>query len=401
MSEPSNVLTDLFRIPIEQPILITDNSLRDGEQAPELAYSLDEKLAIATALAELGVHGINVGFPAVSAEEQRAVREIVALKLKVPRIIAFTRLVQADMDCALECGVHWITTFIPTSDSHLRDKLRMTEAQALAQMEKLLPYARAAGLRVQFAFEDATRTPLHRLLRFVEAAQAYGIDTLYIADTVGTLVPSAAYRLFSLLRRVVRCGLACHVHDDLGMATANAIAALEAGADQVDCTLLGLGERAGNTPLEELAVALRVKYGRDLGLRLDLLPRAVEVVRRAAAVSIAANKPIVGEHVFSHESGIHVHGMLSNPVCYESFPPSLVGRKHRIIYGKHSGLRSVAYALEQAALELGEAEQKQLLDRIKREAQDKRKVAEADVIAWAHALGARVIESQVNAQAHS
>ena len=381
--EAANVLTQLFQRAIEQPIKVTENSLRDGEQFPGVAYTVADKIAIAQALAEVGIYGMSLGFPAVSQGERDTVKELMALNLKIPRIWAIARLVKSDIDHVLECGLSWLGTFVSTSDWHMRDKLRMTEEQVLARMEEQIPYAIACGVNVAIGFEDASRTPLPRLLRLVKTAVDLGVHTIFIADTVGILTPSATYGLFSLLRKMVPCELATHFHNDLGMSTANAIAALEAGADLVDCTLAGLGERAGNTPLEELLVTLRVKYGRDLGMRLDKLPEAARILSEAAKMPMATNKPIFGDNVFSHESGIHVHGLLANPICYQPFPPALIGREHRFIYGKHSGLASIAHLTRREGIELSKSQLEQVLERVKRTAESKVPVSEGDVLSWA------------------
>lgn len=385
---PANgdVLTKLFMPKIERPLSIIDNSLRDGEQAPGVSYTVEEKLQIARLLDAVGVHGMSVGFPAVSEQERECVRQILGAGLSIERMTALSRLKRRDVDSVAELGLKWISLFVATSDTHLTDKLRMTEAEALAGMEEVVPYAVSQGLNVMFGFEDSTRTPLPRLLRFIQAAEDFGAKVVVVADTVGILTPLTTYRLFSLLRPFVRGGLGCHLHNDFGMATANALAAIEGGVDYADCTVLGLGERAGNTRLEELAAVLRVKHGLDLGLDLSVLPELTETVARAAGVSIEANKPVVGSHVFSHESGIHVHGILANPACYEPFPPALVGREHQIIYGKHSGLASIQELLRRRGLELSTDTQRELLGRIKAEAQQKRKIPESLVVSMAEAL---------------
>lgn len=391
--DPSNVLTGLFEKPILQPIKITDNSLRDGEQFPHVAYNLEDKLALAKLLNDIGVYRISVGFPAVSELERQTIKSILALGLDFPDIGGLARMVKSDIDHLAEVGLKTLGLFLSTSDSHMHDKLGMTEEQAHRRMEESVAYANELGLKVVIGFEDATRTPLPRLLRLCKAAADLGATEVHIADTVGILTPTSTHGLFSLLRQWIPIEIGCHFHNDLGMATANSLAALEAGADVIDTTLCGLGERTGNTPLEQLAVALRVKYGRDLGMRLDLLPEASKILARRAQVGFAPNKPIIGEHVFSHESGIHVHGLMANPECYQPFPPALVGRKHRIIYGKHSGLNSIARLLSSAGIELPRARQEELLVQVKKAAEGKTRVSEDDVQAWALELAGDVAAS--------
>jgi isopropylmalate/homocitrate/citramalate synthase len=383
--EPANVLTAAFQSRIEQPIQIWDQTLRDGEQTPGIAFTQEEKLRLAKALDALGVYGMNVGYPMVSPYEADTVRAIVKLGLKA-QLAVTSRLTRDDVDAAHSVGVHWVFCFTSLSDWHIRDKLKTTEADLLATVADVIPYAAAKGLKVSFAVEDATRTPLPRLLRFVQAAEEHGASCIRICDTVGVLVPSATRRLIELMRPLVKGTLCMHFHNDLGLATANSIVALESGADAVDATLAGLGERAGNTPLEELAVVLKVKYGCETGIRLERLCETGALVSQATGLAPPANKPIVGKHVFSHESGIHVAGLLANPITYEPFPPALVQRSHTIIFGKHSGLSGVRHLLKRESITLSPEAERSLLERVKRAGQQKEEVAEERVVAWAREL---------------
>ena len=383
--DPANVLTAAFQSEILQPIQLWDQTLRDGEQTPNIAFSQQEKLQLARTLDQLGVFGMNVGYPMVSAYEAETVREIVKLKLRA-KLAVTSRLMRDDVDAAASTGVDWVFCFTSLSDWHIRDKLKTTEAELLAKVKDVVPYGIERKLQVSFAVEDATRTPLPRLLRFIQTAEDAGAHCIRICDTVGVLVPTATRRLIELLRPLVKGTLCVHFHNDLGMATANSIMALEAGADAVDATLAGLGERAGNSPLEELAVILKVKYGRDIGLRLEQLVEAGAQVARATGILPPSNKPIVGKSVFSHESGIHVAGLLANPITYEPFPPSLIGREHTVIFGKHSGLAGVRHLLKRAGVELTPEAEKSLLEKIKTAGQGKEDVPDQRVLAWAQEL---------------
>jgi isopropylmalate/homocitrate/citramalate synthase len=383
---PANALTSLLSPPrIEQPLELWDQTLRDGEQTPRVAFTREEKQEIAALLDRLGMSAINVGYPAVSTYEAETVRSIARMGLKA-QLGVTARLVRKDFEAAASTGVQWVLCFASLSDWHLRDKLKMTEDEYLKQMQEVLPYGRQQGLRVAFAVEDGTRTPPERLLRFIAEAQNLGAECIRICDTVGVLTPSSTRKLFELLRPFVKVKLNAHFHDDLGMGTANTLTALEAGADSADVAAGGLGERAGNTPLEEVVVALRVKYGRAESMDLSLLPQLSTLVSRYSGMPVAPNRPIVGENVFSHESGIHVAGVLANPVTYEPFPPAWVGRKHRIIFGKHSGISGLRYLLERERIELGEDAQRELLERIKEAGQRKEAVEEGRILAWAAEL---------------
>jgi isopropylmalate/homocitrate/citramalate synthase len=386
--EPANVLTAAFQTPIEQPIQIWEQTLRDGEQTPGIAFTQPEKLSLARRLDALGVFGMNVGYPAVSEYEAETVRRIVALGLRAELAVT-SRLIKEDVDAAAATGVHWAFCFTSLSDWHIKDKLKTTEAALLDKVREVVPYARSKGMKLSFAVEDATRTPLPRLLKFIQLAEELGANAIRVCDTVGVLVPTATFRLIQLMRPLVKSSLVMHFHNDMGMATANSLAALEAGADAVDATLNGLGERAGNTPLEELAVALQVKYGRDVGIKLDQLCEAAAECARLTGLATPHNKPITGSKVFSHESGIHVAGLLANPVTYEPFAPAMIQRQHTIIFGKHSGIAGVRNLLKRENMELSGASEKALLERIKHAGQSKEDVPEQRVLDWARELQGR------------
>jgi isopropylmalate/homocitrate/citramalate synthase len=236
---------------------------------------------------------------------------------------------------------------------------------------------------VAFGVEDFSRTPLPRLLRMLQTAVDAGADQLTLPDTLGVLTPTAAGRIVGLLKAVFPVPLVLHFHDDLGLALANTLAGLEAGAQVAHVTINGVGERTGNTCLEELAVVLKLKYGRDLGLKLDRLPALSDLVHRASGTRPGPHKPVTGRWCFTHESGIHVAGLLANPECYQPYPPSLVGRHHEVVFGKHSGSHGVAYLAQRAGVELSEAGRRAVLDRVKTAAEARKgTVDEAEVLRW-------------------
>jgi isopropylmalate/homocitrate/citramalate synthase len=329
---------------IAHPITLCDDTLRDGEQTVGVAFSVEQKVTIAKMLLDAGITHFTVGMPAVSEPERDAARAIRALGAPTAGLYPFARALRSDIEVSMSCGYENIALFIPISDLHLEYKLKLSEDGAFAKMVDAIALARSYGLRVRFGFEDLTRAPLPRIKRFVAGAIEAGASAIAIADTVGILTPFTTYGLVAQLVPITgEIPLLVHFHDDLGMATANSLVACIAGASHVASTLCGLGERTGNTCIEEVAVALRVKYGVDTGVDLAKLTAAAERVAQMAQFPVAFNKPIIGKNAFSTETGIHVHGMLGERTVYETFPPELVGRRHEIHYGKHSGLSNIEY----------------------------------------------------------
>jgi methanogen homocitrate synthase len=377
----ANVLTAGFQPPLDHAIELYDNTLREGEQVPGIVMGPDEKLEVAHALDAFGVHWANVGFPAVSRQERASVERIVRAGLRM-KIAAMARLRTDDIDITADSGVDLVSLFLPGSDSHLRDKLHLEEAEGLERIERLVSYCKGRGVMTSFLVEDASRTPLPRLLRMFQVAAEAGADYLVLADTVGVLTPTATNRVISLLRALLPRPIGMHFHNDLGLALANSLAGLEAGAQLVHVTINGVGERAGNTCLEELAVALQVKYGRDLGLRLDHLDRLSRQVHQLCGTRAAEHKPITGKWCFTHESGIHVAGLLANPETYQPFPPELVGRHHEIAFGKHSGVAGVEQLGRQEGLPLTQDQARAVLDRVKQTAEAKQAFTEAELLQW-------------------
>jgi len=328
-------------------IRILDTTLRDGEQTPGLAFRPDEKLQIALLLEELNVDSIEAGFPAVSRGEYEAVK-MIAREVSGSEIVALCRCNRADIDLAVDCDVDAVHLFIATSDIHLKYKLRISREEALRRAIDAVEYAKSHGLVVEFSAEDSTRTEWTWLARFFQEIVNAGADRLDIADTVGVMWPSRMQELVRYVLENVRGSyiLSVHCHNDFGMATANSIAAAEAGAGQVHVTVAGLGERAGNAPLEEVVTALQFLLGYRTGIRFEKLKHVCERVLEIAKFEISPNKPIIGINAFSHESGIHVHGIIENPQTYEPIPPELIGAQRRIVIGKHSGKHAVEYVLK-------------------------------------------------------
>ncbi|MGC9517020.1 MAG: homocitrate synthase family protein [Methanomicrobiales archaeon] len=345
-------------------ITIYDTTLRDGEQTPGVCLRTAEKLKIAKKLDELRIHQIEAGFPIVSNEEKRSVKAIVKEDLNAD-IIVLSRTKKEDIDIALDCDVDGIITFMGTSDIHLDHKLKLTREQALNVCMKSIEHAKDHGIFVAFSAEDATRTDLDFLKRIYKKAEDYGVDRIHIADTVGAINPYGMDFLVKELRTYLNTDIAMHCHNDFGMALSNSIAGLLAGGNAISTTVNGIGERAGNTSLEELVMALLIIYGVDLGFNIKVFYELSKMVEDLTNMKIPANKPIVGKNVFRHESGIHVDAVIEEPLTYEPFVPELIGHHRRIVLGKHSGCRAVKAKLQECGIEVTRDELCKIVKQVK------------------------------------
>lgn len=339
-------------------IVIYDSTLRDGEQMPGVRFTPEQKVAIATKLSDIGVPQIEAGFPAASDQETKSVKMIAHLGLR-SKILCLARAVTADIDAAAECDPDLILVFICTSNLHLQYKLKIPKEEVIRRVVNCLDYAHARGLKVALSTEDSTRSDLSFLLDVYRTAQSSGAARLGITDTVGCASPEAINYLVRNIKEATKVPLAAHLHNDFGLALANSISALSAGAEAITTTVGGIGERAGNVPLEQFVMVLKHLYKRDLGIKTEGFTELAKLVFESANLPLPANQPWVGANPFSHESGIHVAAILNCPMTYESVDPEEVGNKRRLLFGKHSGTALVRSRLEERSVT---ASQEQICD---------------------------------------
>ena len=347
-----------------EKITVYDTTLRDGEQTPGVCLRTPEKLKIAKKLDEIGIHQIEAGFPVVSHEEKRSVKAIVKEDLNA-QILVLSRTKKSDIDTAIDCDVDGIITFMATSDLHLKHKIKMTRDEILNVCMNSIEHAKDHGLFVAFSAEDATRTDLDFLKKIYKKADNFGVDRVHIADTVGAISPYGMDYLVKELRSDINAEIALHCHNDFGMALSNSIAGLLAGANAVSTTVNGIGERAGNCPLEELIMALKIIYDVDLDFDISKFYELSKLVESLTNMKIPDNKPIVGKNIFRHESGIHVDAVIEEPLTYEPFLPELIGQRRRIVLGKHSGCRAVRAKLNECGIDVTKDELCKIVEQVK------------------------------------
>lgn len=365
-------------------IKIFDTTLRDGEQAPGIALSSDDKVRIAMALDDLGVDIMEAGFAASSQIEIDTLRKIVDAGTKC-RVCSLARSVKGDVDAVLKTGLDYIHTFIATSDLHMKYKLKMTPDQVVEKAVSTIEYARDHGLDVMFSCEDATRSDLDFLKRICVAAQDAGASSINLPDTVGVIIPQGMAYIVREMKKVLKVPISLHCHNDMGLAVANTLAGVEAGAEICHVTVNGIGERTGNAALEELAVNLFANYGIRT-VDLSKLGPTSKLVERITGFPLAYNKAIVGRNAFAHESGIHVHGVMANSLTYEPFKPELVGEERHIVIGKHSGEHSVRGRLDELKVRFPEEHMPELMAAIKSIAVGGKQIDDAELVAIAESV---------------
>lgn len=348
---------------MEKKVMILDSTLREGEQTPGVSFSIEQKLEIAQKLDEIGVDIIESGNPVVSKDVKEAMVKISGLGLRA-EVMGHARASIPDIQEAIDCGVDSVGIFLGATDTRLEQQLRITRERALELAYETVKYAKDHGLKVRFTAEDGTRADPAFLKALFKSALEAGADRLSIADTVGIMTPSRIKALYEDLSKSLDAVFETHCHNDLGMAVANSLAAMEGGARIIDVTVNGLGERAGIASLQEVAAALKVHYQIDT-VKLSALKPLSMLVERYSGIFLPPHAPLVGDNAFSHKAGVHTAAVLINPSIYEGFPPELIARTRELVVDKYAGKSVIRARLERLGVKLSEEQIAKILEAIK------------------------------------
>lgn len=365
---------------LPEKVVFWEETLRDGEQTPGVVFTVDEKLKIAKMLDDIGVGIMDVGIPVVSKEEFKAVKAIANEGLKAT-IIGAARTVQSDIDACVDANVGETSIFVACSDLHLKYKLQKTREEVLEISVESVQYAIDHGLEVSFVTEDTVRADLDFVTELYNACTEAGARRAVLCDTVGVMTPSAMkWWIGEIKKRFKPIQLSIHCHNDLGMAVANSLAAVECGAEVPHTTVNGIGERSGNASFEELVLGLEMLYDYRTGIDISRLYELSTMVEEITGIPLAINKPIVGYNAFSHESGIHADGVLKKTLTYEPIDCEAIGRTRKFIFGKHTGHAAVADKLNKAGISATPEQITKMVEGIKETAEHKEKKEQVEFI---------------------
>jgi len=371
-------------------IQILDSTLREGEQTPGVTFNIEEKLKIANFLDDFGIDIIEAGHPRVSKDIFKAVKEISNQGFNA-EILAHCRAINEDIDTARSCVVDWVGIFFCVSNKRLENQFRSNLEKAIDLVTKSIEYAKSHGLKVRYTPEDAVRTEYSSLLKISKASIKAGADRISIADTVGAMTPKKIYDLFKKLKSDLNAKFNVHCHNDLGLATANSLAAYEAGATTIDVSVNGLGERVGIAPLSEICVALHCAYDIKNRWKLDMLPQISQYVSHASGINIPQNFPIVGDNAFYHNAGLHVAAVLNDPSFYEIIPAEIVGKKRNFVLDKMAGINTIKHKLKEMNIETDDFNISKLMNYVK--SKEKGQVSDYEIISLLN-------ESEINTVAY-
>ena len=370
---------------------ILDTTLREGEQTPFVNFTVDEKVEIARLLDSVGVDMIEAGDPSVSPNVAKAIKRIASLGLRA-EVVAHSVASRLGIDKAKASGANRVAIFYATSKIHLDAKLHKTQEQAIAIIQEHVSYARELGLKVRYTPEDATRTDFEFLVQVCNAAIEAGADRISFADTLGIMQPHVMYeRVHALRERLLPCKIDLHCHNDYGLALANAMAGIRAGADCIHTTVNGLGERTGIPDLAETVVSFRNLEGNEK-YNIQPLMEVSGYLEKVSGFFLAPNKPITGQNAFSHKSGVHTNGILKDPRTYEPFDPAMLGRERKIIIDKYTGKSAVASRLDEYEIEVSAAELEVIVSRIKNMGDERKQLFDADILEIAEQVTGREID---------
>ncbi|NQE06488.1 2-isopropylmalate synthase [ANME-1 cluster archaeon GoMg1] len=368
-------------------IEIFDTTLRDGEQTPGISFTTEQKRTIARQLDALGVDIIEAGTPITSKEEKEVVQLICDEGLSA-KICGLARILTQDIDACVDCGVDMIHIFVPSSEIQREHTTKMSEAKVKEQAYKMTRYVKERGFMCMFSAMDATRTRLEFLIDLYKTAEEGGADILNVPDTVGISEPFAMYELVGEIYRAVKVPISIHCHNDFGLAVANSLAAVKAGASEVQVSVNGIGERAGNADLVETVMSLNAIYGLKTNIKTERLFEMAKLIERITGIPIPVTKPVVGDNAFSHESGIHTHGVIVRTDTFEPgiMTPEMVGHRRRIVLGKHTGKHSVEKKLSEIGMSPSKEELEEILERIKELGASGKRVTDDDLFSIAEVV---------------